>query len=83
MRVFINTFNIYLFMAKKNKGYEEVNKTPRNQGKFSSKHEEPMGTLSLRLPRSIIDWIENQAQQKGSNKTDVVREMIQQQMSTV
>ncbi len=70
-------------MSQKNKGYETVNKNPRNQGKFASKQEEPMETLSLRLPRSIIDWIETQAQQKGSNKTDVVREMIQQQMSTV
>ena len=63
-----------------NKGYKGVVQNPRNNGRFASKHKEPMVNMTVRLPRPAMDWIENQAQQKGLNKTDVIREMIQQQM---
>ncbi len=62
-----------------NKGYKEVIQTPRNNGKFSSKHKEPMVNLTVRLPRSTMDWVEAQAKLKGLNKSDIIREMIQQQ----
>lgn len=65
----------------KNNGYEAVNKQPRNKGKFVCKEDDPMMTLSVRLPQSIMEWIESQAKVKGTNRTEVVREMIQQQMS--
>ncbi len=70
------------FMSKsKNKGYERVNKNPRNQGKFVSKNDEPMVSINVRLPRTSLDWVEAQARQRGINRVDVIRELIYQQQA--
>lgn len=60
----------------KNKGYEEVNKIPRDKGKFVPKHKTPMVNLTLRLPVTVMQWIEAEAEKKGLSKTDVAREII-------
>ncbi len=62
-----------------NKGYQKVKTNPRNQGRFAPKDGESMVKVSLRLPRSTMDWVEAQAELKGLNKSDIIREMIQQQ----
>ena len=66
-------------LESENKGYKGVIQNPRNNGKFASKHKEPMVNLTVRLPRSTMDWVEAQAKLKGLNKSDIIREMVQQQ----
>ena len=63
-----------------NKGYKEVSKQPRNQGKFVCKEEDPMVNLSIRIPSSMALWIETEAKRKGLSKTDVAREMLSKQI---
>lgn len=65
----------------KNKGYEEVSKIPRDNGKFVPKNKVPMKNLTVRLPIHVIEWIELEAEKKGLSKTDVAREIIQGQIA--
>jgi hypothetical protein len=67
-------------MSSVNNGYKEVNKQPRENGRFTPKDKTPMINLTLRLPVSVIEWIEAEAREKGLSKTDVARELIQKQM---
>ena len=78
LRVFINALTNY--MVNSNKGYKEVNKVPRNKGKFVPKSKVPMINLTLRLPAPTIEWIEAEAEKRGLSKTDVVREMLSKQI---
>lgn len=64
----------------KNKGYQEVKKQPRNQGKFVCKEDEPMVNLNIRVPVSIVSWIETEAKKRGLSKTDIARELIKNQI---
>ena len=59
-----------------NKGYEKVNKNPRNQGKFVAQSDEPMVNVNVRLPRTTLDWIEAQAKEKGMSRVDIIRQLI-------
>ncbi len=59
-----------------NKGYEKVVKNPRNQGRFSSKGDEPMVNVNVRLPRTTLDWIEAKAKEQGLSRVDVIRQLI-------
>lgn len=63
-----------------NKGYSEVSKNPRNQGKFVCKEDEPMVNLTVRIPTSVAAWIEDEAKKRGLSKTDVARELLKKQM---
>lgn len=67
-------------MVNSNKGYKEVNKVPRDKGKFVPKNKVPMINLTLRLPAPTIEWIEAEAKKRGLSKTDVVREMLSKQI---
>ncbi len=63
-----------------NKGYEEVNKNPRNRGRFAPKSKTPMINIGLRLPVQVVEWLEAEAEKKGVSKTDIARELIQRQI---
>ncbi len=63
-------------MGSGNKGYKEVNKTPRTNGRFAPKGNSAMINLTLRLPAELIELIETEANKKGISKTDVAREIL-------
>ncbi len=63
-----------------NKGYEEVNKIPRDRGRFAPKDKIPMKSMTLRLPVHVVDWLEAEAERKGLTKTDIARELLQTQI---
>ncbi|GGA57116.1 hypothetical protein CYANOKiyG1_78120 [Okeania sp. KiyG1] len=74
-------------MAKKTKniGYETVAKT-RNNGKFASPNHKPLaGTLGVRLPVDLNEWVVEEAKRRGCTKNELIREavrlMSQQQVS--
>ena len=66
---------------KKNIGYEEINKIPRNNGRFAQKYDEPMVSIGVRVSKSTVEWLESVAQEKGIRKTELIRDMIQQYKS--
>lgn len=67
-------------MGKKNTGYEEVNKKPRDNGRFAPKDKVPMKHLGFRVPAYVVDWLEAEAERKGLSKTDIARELLQRQI---
>lgn len=67
----------------KNKGFEAVNKIPRDNGKFAPKNKIPMKNLTVRLPMAIFEWIESEAERTGLTKTDIAREVFQERINTI
>ncbi len=66
-------------LKTENKGYEKVNNYPRKKGKFASKYEEPMTKVSVRLPQNTLKWIDSLAEQKGMNRIEVIRQLLNQE----
>ncbi|NET30059.1 CopG family transcriptional regulator [Okeania sp. SIO1I7] len=65
-------------MAKntKNIGYETVAKT-RNNGKFASPNHTPLaGTLGVRLPVDLDEWVVVEAKRRGCTKNELIREAV-------
>lgn len=59
------------------KEYNVALKQPRIHGKFGLKGNEPLKNLTVRLPVSTIQWLENEAKKRGLSKTDIAREIFQ------
>jgi hypothetical protein len=60
-----------------NKGFEQVNISPRNKGKFTSPNEEPLGKpIGVRLPASLEAWITEEAEKQGIDKGNLIRRLL-------
>ena len=60
-----------------NKGFEQVSKSPRNQGQFTSPNNEPLGKpIGVRLPLSLEAWIDKEAKKQGINKGNLIRRLL-------
>ena len=56
-----------------NKGFEQVSKSPRNKGQFTSPNDEPLGEpIGVRLPASLEAWISEEAEKHGINKGNLI-----------
>ncbi|MGK7895603.1 MAG: hypothetical protein AB4372_18810 [Xenococcus sp. (in: cyanobacteria)] len=65
-----------------NRGFERVSKAPRNQGKFTSPNDEPLGKpIGVRLPASLENWISEEAKKQGTNKGNFIRTVLAEIMS--
>ncbi len=60
-----------------NKGFEQVSKSPRNKGQFTSPNNEPLGKpIGVRLPLSLEAWISQEAEKQGINKGNLIRRLL-------
>ena len=60
-----------------NKGFEQVSKSPRNKGQFTSPNDEPLGKpIGVRLPASSEAWISEEAEKQGINKGNLIRRLL-------
>jgi hypothetical protein len=60
-----------------NKGFEQVNISPRNKGQFTSPNDEPLGKpIGVRLPASLETWITEEAQKQGIDKGNLIRRLL-------
>jgi predicted DNA binding CopG/RHH family protein len=60
-----------------NQGFEQVSKSPRNNGKFTSPNDEPLGKpIGVRLPVSLEEWIAQEAKKEGINKGNFIRRLL-------
>ena len=60
-----------------NKGFEQVSKSPRNRGQFTSPNEERLGKpIGVRLPASLEAWITEEARKQGVNKGNLIRKLL-------
>ena len=63
--------------ARSNRGFEQVSRSPRNQGKFTSPNKEPLGKpIGVRLPSSLEAWINEEAKKQGVNKGNLIRNLL-------
>lgn len=60
-----------------NKGFEQVSKSPRKKGQFTSPNNEPLGKpIGVRLPASLEAWISEEAEKQGINKGNLIRRLL-------
>ncbi|VEP18058.1 hypothetical protein H1P_680026 [Hyella patelloides LEGE 07179] len=60
-----------------NKGFEQVSKSPRKKGQFTSPNDEPLGKpIGVRLPPSLEAWISEEAEKQGINKGNLIRKLL-------
>lgn len=65
----------------KNKGFERVSTVSRSGGKFSSPNTEPLGKpIGVRLPQSMEEWLNSEADRLGTNKIDLIRAVLAEKM---
>jgi|GEM_PF-5324471 len=60
-----------------NKGFEQVSKSPRKKGKFTSPNNEPLGKpIGVRLPLSVESWLDEEAEKQGTSKSILIRQLL-------
>lgn len=60
-----------------NKGFEQVSKSPRKKGQFTSPNNEPLGKpIGVRLPASLEAWVAEEAEKLGVNKGHLIRRLL-------
>ena len=63
--------------AQSNRGFEQVSKSPRNKGQFTSPNNEPLGKpIGVRLPPGLEAWINEEAKKQGVNKGNLIRTLL-------